>query len=143
MGVILRILGFPFSHAIMAKEKSGLYIIVQAVYWLSDFLFLILFTQIWGFNGLGFNYFIAYIIYFFLTWYVSIKLFDFKPSALLKKVTITIYLFIALAFLCNFLLFPYNYIFGSLLFVINLIWIIKTLKKDMNINILKKIKIKK
>ena len=142
LGVSLRVLGFPFSHAIMAKEKSGKFIFVQTVFWISDFLLLILFSNLFGFDGLGINYFISYSLYFIMTWIVCAKLFKFRPSSLLKKLTFKLYLFIAIAFVSYYIGFPYNYIFGSLILLLNIVWIILTLKNKMQINIIEKVMLK-
>lgn len=139
LGVSFRLLGFPFSYTIVAKEKVLTYILVQTVFWVSDYLLLILFSKLWGFDGLGLNYFIAYILYIVLTWIVCVKLIHFKPSKLLLEIISVAYLFIISAYLCYFLPFFYRVSIGILIIIFNAIWINYTLKNKMKINLIEKI----
>lgn len=78
LGVAMRIIAFPFSYAIMAKGKSLLYVIIQALFWVSDYLLLIVFSSWFGFEGLGVNYFIAYTGYLLMTYIASSYLCHFR-----------------------------------------------------------------
>jgi len=147
LGVSLRLLGFPLSYSIVAKEKVLIYIFIQTVFWISDFLLLILFSNYFGFLGLGINFFVSYIIYFFLSWFFSYQIFGFRPSLLLKKITLITYIFILTSFIVFYLQLPkiYKFTISSFLIIFNALWIIKTLKKEMNFdikNLIKKIKCK-
>lgn len=140
LGVSLRVLAFPFSHAIMAKEKSGNYIFIQVIFWVTDFILLIGFSSIFGFNGLGINYCIAYVLYYILAWIVCVKIFNFKPSRLLILLMSISYLFIFSAFFVYYLTAPYNYIIGSIILAVNIIWTLIVLNNKMKINIIQIIK---
>jgi len=136
LGVGMRVLGFPFSYAIMAKNKPYTYIFVQSIIWFSDYFLLILFSKLIGFNGLGINYFVAYILYILVTWYVCFKLFHFSPSNLLKKIVTISYSFIFIVWaITSFLSEIYCWLFGSIIILIMAFWINNMLKKQMNISV--------
>ena len=135
LGVSLRVLGFPFSYVIMTKERSTIYIVVQSIFWFSDYLLLVFFSKYIGFDGLGINYFISYLLYFLITWRVTIRLIDFKFSSLLKKLIFRVYLFISLAFISKYLSYPMDYTVGSMILVFYAIWLFITLRKDMDIDL--------
>ncbi len=138
LGVSLRILGFPFSYSIMAKNKPVLYIIVQAVFWLTDYGLLIFFSKWMGFDGLGINYFFSYLIYLVLTWTIAVKIFEFKSSALLRKITFISYLFIGISWILAITLDGISHqICGVITILIMLYWINIYLSKYMGITISK------
>lgn len=137
IGVSLRVLGFPFSYVIILRGKSVTYVIVQIVFWISDYLFLVLFSNLFGFDGLGINYFASYLIYISITWIINYKIIDFKPSKLLISLMSKIYLFI-LVTLISTLFIPnlYTYLMGVLFIGFYLIWMIIRLKDDMEIDVM-------
>jgi len=63
LGVIIRLLGFPFGYALMAKGKSLLYVVAQITFSAANYLLLILAVKYYGLDGLGVNYFMAYCLY--------------------------------------------------------------------------------
>jgi antigen flippase len=135
LGVSLRLLAFPLSYAIVAKEKVLMYIFVQTVFWVADYLLLILFSNLFGFDGLGLNFFIAYIVYFTLCWLINIKIIDFRPSKQLIKIIVIAYSFIAVSYFCYFLPLYLRILTGGVLILLNYLWINKILKDKMGINI--------
>ncbi|SHE69695.1 polysaccharide transporter, PST family [Mariniphaga anaerophila] len=146
LGVSLRVLAFPFSYAIMVRGKAIIYITIQAVFWIGEYFLLILFSNMFGFDGLGINYFIGYIAYFLMSLIACKYIYQFKFSALLKKIIGISYAFIGLAFLFSNI-FPNagSIILGIILLLAHAFWINYELKHKMNMNILKFIfeKIKK
>lgn len=86
LGVGMRVLGFPFGYAIMAKKKSLIYFIVQTIFWTLDYILLIVFSKLFSFDGLGINYFLSYSVYFTIMLFVGRKLYDFTFSKLLLKI---------------------------------------------------------
>lgn len=137
LGVSMRVLGFPFSIAIMAKNKPYTYIFLQSIFWFSDYFLLIVFSKLIGFNGLGINYFVAYTLYILVTWNVCYKLFNFKPSNLLKKIVAISYSFIFIVWaLTSFLSEIYSWLISSTILLLMAFWINNILKKKMNISVL-------
>lgn len=136
LGVSLRILAFPFSYSIMAKAKPIQYAIIQILFWCGDYLLLMLFSSIWGFNALGVNYLVAYIGYLVLTYMACRYNQGFRFSSLVRNVMIQAFVFIML-FWIN------SYIFeGVVLYLVSIpIWLVQLwlanrhLKETMDINI--------
>jgi len=138
IGVSLRVLAFPLSYIIMAKGKTAIYIVVQSIFWIVEFLLLVLFSKLFGFDGLGINYFVGYMLYLLISWYVSVKLIGFKPSSLLKEIIIVAYIFIMSSFIISFLLSDfYRMLFGTAIILTNMIWINFTFKNKIKINLIK------
>jgi PST family polysaccharide transporter len=137
LGVSLRVLGFPFSYVIILRGKSITYVIVQVIFWVSDYLLLILFSSLIGFDGLGINFFVSYLIYLTITWIINYKIIEFRPSKLLIVLMSKVYLFI-LATLITSLFLPntYTYLVGILFVIYYLIWMVSRLKNDMQIDII-------
>ncbi|MGR3812133.1 oligosaccharide flippase family protein [Jiulongibacter sp. NS-SX5] len=136
LGVFLRVLGYPFSHLLMVNKKSLMYTIAQAIFWFGDYLLLIFFDKIFGYESLGMNYFSAYVIYLTLTWILCNRLFHFKASKLVVTIVTISVGFISCALCTSYLVSsPLNYILNSLLVVIMLLWITRTLNKNMGIRI--------
>ena len=141
LGVSLRVLAFPFSYAIMAKGKSVIYITVQSIFWIGEFLLLVLFSKLFGFDGLGINYFIGYIGYFLMSLFACVKIFNYHPSIYLQKITLISYLFIGGAFfLCIYTPQKISISIGLLLLITHVLIIYFQLKRKMNIDILFKFK---
>lgn len=101
LGVFLRVLAFPFSYTILAKGKAMTYAIIQIIFWTGDYLLLILCSKIWGFDGLGINYLIAYCGYFSMAFFVTRKLCHFSFSSELLKVLFKLSLFIISAWIMS------------------------------------------
>lgn len=137
LGVCLRVLAFPFSYAIMAKGKSIAYIIIQSIFWTLEFGFLILFSKLFGFDGLGVNYLVGYCFYLGMSWFVCRKLFDFHISYLLGKILMITFLFIGTAFSMTFLLDSVlSMLFGSALLIVYAYWIVYMLKSKMDMDVI-------
>lgn len=131
LGVGMRVLGFPLGHAIMAKNKPLLYLIVQAIFWFSDYLILVIISINYGFSSLGINYFISYTIYLILAWLICYKIINFTPSSLLMKT-----IFICSSFIgISWITYVFDSIYIDLLVFILLLSIVNIiLKKDMQIS---------
>ncbi|WP_341226035.1 oligosaccharide flippase family protein [uncultured Arcticibacterium sp.] len=139
-GVFFRVIGFPLSYAIMAKKKSYHYIAVQIIFWVSDYLLLVLISNTLGFKFLGLNYFFSYIIYLLLAGTVTYKLVNFKPSKLLIKIFTISSCFLVLSFIISFLLTGLPHLFAGVLTLIALLlWMNYYFKKYMNINAMSKL----
>lgn len=63
LGVVIRLFGFPFGYALMAKGKASQYVFAQFLFSSLNYLFIFLLVTNHGFSALGINYFFAYLIY--------------------------------------------------------------------------------
>lgn len=146
LGVSLRVLGFPLAHSVMAYNRPLLYIVIQGVFAVVEYLLLIYFTSTYGFDGLGINYFVAYIV-FMIMWFIATKyLFNFSFS---KKLTYIMIVTWAGIVISNLIVMYTDglltYILGAGFGILYFFVINKILKKFMDINLLSMIakKIKK
>ena len=143
LGVFLRVIAFPFSYTIIAKGWAKSYAIIQIIFWVGDYLLLILFSKIWGFNGLGINYFIAYTCYLFLGYYLTKKICNFTISKNLIKVFFTTIFFIITAWFITLIeikIDTLKYILYITLLTMHFIYIYIYTKKKMGINVIQYIK---
>lgn len=147
LGVALRIFGFVFGFVIMAHRKIFYYVLFQIIIYTSDYFLLILFSKLFGFNYLGVNYFLSYLIYIILTGFFINKITGFKLSKLSYKLLsiewISIIIILTLSyFLKNKILF---YSIGSIFLIGYFIYLYNISKSLMGINlhyVLNKIKSK-
>ncbi|MDD7317916.1 MAG: O-antigen translocase [Prevotella sp.] len=141
LGVSMRVVAFPFSYAIMAKNKPLQYAIIQTLFWVSDYLLLMLFSFLWGFDALGINYFVAYIGYLAFT-YMACRYnhgFGFSDdvrSTLLKSGVFIIAFFI----LCSLINSWIVYILCGVIWLFQLYLSDKQMKQTMDIHIMDIIK---
>ncbi|WP_243350274.1 oligosaccharide flippase family protein [Parabacteroides sp. FAFU027] len=137
MAVLLRVLEWPLGYTTTAKGKSGVYMTLQIFYLFFDFGMLYLFTRLWGFNGLGMCHFVAYTIFFIVRYYSVKKITGFVFTPLLRKIFLTICIFVTLLVLNTIFIKDSIALFISLfILVISCLWSNKVLKEEMNINML-------
>jgi PST family polysaccharide transporter len=138
LGVAMRVFGFVFGFIIMAKEKPGIYVLVQTAVHLADWLLLILFSKLFGFDGLGVNYFVSYSIYLALTYTVCGRLIGFRFSRNIGIITaVEIAAVAAVWFLPVFFEGSLVLISGCGLMVVYMMWVIHAAKKYMNLDVVK------
>lgn len=143
IGVFLRVIAFPFSYTILAKGKALLYAIIQTIFWVGDYLLLILCSYIWGFDGLGVNYPIAYFAYLLMTFFASKFICGFSFSKELLKVLAILTFFIGLAWMFTCLEIEIvwcKYGIACILLLLQSIYVWRYLKNKMDLNILQFIK---
>lgn len=99
LGVFLRTIAFPFSYTILAKGEAKFYALAQIVFWVGDFLLLMLCSWIWGFDGLGVNYPIAYLGYLTMTCLAARRICRFSFSKELIRVFVILIAFIGVAWM--------------------------------------------
>lgn len=137
LGVAMRIIAFPFSYAIMAKGKSLLYVIIQTLFWVSDYLLLIVFSTWFGFEGLGVNYFIAYTGYLLMTYIASRYLCHFRfDKKVIRIIIVTWGCIIVIWLLNNYTTKFITYIAGIPFLIIQSLAINWYLKKYMGIDLI-------
>ncbi|TYP97344.1 O-antigen/teichoic acid export membrane protein [Tenacibaculum adriaticum] len=141
LGVFLRVLAFPLGYLLIIKKKTVKYIIVQTTMWLGNYILLVILVEYFGVKALGINYLLAYVLYVLILYFFTYR--EFKISTLLRKVFLSSISIILISwFLTFYVSGMYFYFFGGLLLILNIIWIINTLNKEMGINIFSFLKIK-
>lgn len=137
LGVILRIIAFPFSYAIMAKGKPMQYALIQIVFWTGEFGLLVLFSELWGFDALGVNYFIAYIGYMSMTYWACRRNSRYTMSPQTRRIVACVLAFIGLFWsICMFTDGVVTYVLGGLLWCVQLSVMNRILQRVMDINIM-------
>jgi antigen flippase len=137
LGVVLRVLGFPFGYALMAKNKPLLFFIIQLIFACLNYIFVILFTQIFGFKGLGMNYFFAYLIYTLIIYLTCYRIIGYQPSNFLLRLILFISILVILVFFLpslidgTLLITVKILIFAALIYIVN-----KILIKQMGISVI-------
>jgi PST family polysaccharide transporter len=137
LGVITRLLGFPFGYALMAKGKVKKYMIAQFLFSGLNYVLLVLLVLNIGYVALGFNYFIAYFIYVGLICWFCYQEFKYSFSRLLIKLLT----FIILSLIISSLIIAFTegvlyFVFGVLLCSITLYYSFVELNKNLNINMI-------
>lgn len=137
LGVAMRILAFPFSYSIMAKAKPVQYAVIQIVFWTGDYLLLMLFSSISGFDALGINCFVAYMGYLFMTFSACRHNHSFSFSPQIAKVLIRSFAFIAVFWLLSFFVKGYMlYLVALPLWLVQVYYVDKHLRQAMDINMM-------
>lgn len=143
LGVVLRVVAFPFSYSIMAKGKPIQYATIQVIFWITDYLLLRLFSSVGGFDALGINYFVAYILYLLLTCFACVYNHNFRLSKETKKIVLLAMVFICLFWiLCLCLDGIILYIVGMILWCIQFYFTNKYINQVMKIDLFKFVKSK-
>lgn len=137
LGVALRIIAFPFGYSIMAKNKPIQYATIQTIFWIVDYLFLMFFSKIGGFNALGVNYFCAYLLYLSMTYLACKYNHKFHFSKEVCSVLLFAFIYIIIFWLLNiFLEGKLLYFIGSILWLIQCVLVYQYCKIKMNIDII-------
>lgn len=136
LGVALRIFGFVFGYAIMAYSKSLIYILAQGVVFTLDYILLIVFSKVIGFDGLGVNYCISYISYLLIGCLACRKLFGFRFSRRLLIFMVIEWLHIIIIWIITWLISGvWGMILGSCFIMTYLLWVNYALNKFMHFSI--------
>lgn len=138
IGVFLRVIAFPFSYTILAKGKALLYAIIQTIFWVGDYLLLMLSSCIWGFDGLGVNYPIAYCAYLLMTFGAAkfICGFSFSKELLTVLAKLTLFIALAWAFTCFDIKIAWcKYGVACVLLSLQAIYVWRYLQNKMGLNI--------
>jgi antigen flippase len=143
LGVVIRLFGFPFGYALMAKGKAIQYTCAQFLFSSLNYLFIVLLVTYHGFAGLGINYFFAYLIYG-----TSVGLFCFftigyKLSAyLLKIIFVYFILLVVSAISINYLDGYTLYLFACILLLLSSFISYRELQRNLGIDIISFVKTK-
>lgn len=134
LAVFLRVMEYPLGAATTAKEKNLFYLILQSIYLTFEFGVLILFTQLFGFKGLGFCYLVSYSIFLFIRYFSMKRFCNYQFSALIKKqlmvIACVLTVMLTVDYFCVSLL---SLIVNSFVVCLFVLWAYKILTKEMNI----------
>ena len=143
LGVTIRLLGFPFGYALMAKGKTIQYTLSQFIFSGLNYAFIVWITLNVGFDGLGVNYFAAYIVYTILIGSFCYRAIGYKFSPLLIRIFgIYILAFSILAFSLQLLTSIQFFIFGTLIVLLTSYHSFIELQKQLNIDVIKLVRAK-
>lgn len=135
LGTGIRIIGWPLGYLLTAKGRGGIYVLIQAVFCALEVLFIIGCVKLFGFNGVGLHYYLAYVLYVGLGFYVGGRVTGLSLSPLLKKVLMTSGFFQGLAMLLVFFLSRFwATVWGAGLLLACVFWSLALLKRDMRID---------
>ena len=138
VGVFLRVMAFPFSYTILAGGKAKVYAVVQIIFWIGDYLLLMVCSYIWGFDGLGVNYPVAYCGYLTMTFFAARRICGFSFSRELMRVLVILYFFIGIAWIVSSM-YVYNlwirYGIAVLLLFSQFYFVYTYMKNKMGLNI--------
>lgn len=141
LGVIIRLFGFPFGYALMAKGHSLLYVVAQVIFNASNYLLILTATNLYGFKILGANYFIAYCLYAVLMAVFCYRALSYKVSVSVIKIVLVYILFILISLILLFLSSVVTfYLCGLLIVFIAFIYSYKQLVYKMEIDVVQFVK---
>lgn len=141
LGVVMRVIAFPFGYAIMAKGKPLLYASVQVIFWVTDYLLLVFFSDRWGFGALGINYFVAYMLYLTMAYWACKRQHGFRFSPSAGRIIISSGGFILFFWTISRYLNGWSlYLPGGAVFLIQLRWMNLVLKQQMGIDVVQLIR---
>lgn len=136
IGVCLRLLGFAFGYALMAKGETKKYIISQFVFVTTNMILTIYMIKYMEFNNLGVSYLVSYTIYLFLMVYFNYKIFDFLfEFEVLRRIFIAAIFFVVCMLMVKFLDGVFFISFSIILVLISFITSYKDLKGNHGLNI--------
>lgn len=137
LGIAMRVFGYVYGYLFIANNKPVFYILTQAVIFFLDYLFLILFGFLFGFDGLGINYFLSYLIYFVFVSFICYKIFGIRFSRSLKSIVGMEAFFITIVWsLMDNFSGSYTLIIGTFILLLYIYWSFFAMKKYMSINVL-------
>jgi len=143
LGVIIRLLGFPFGYALMAKGKAMQYTIAQFLFSSLNYGLIIWFVNNYGFDGLGINYFVAYVVYTLFIGVLNYRILDYRPSLYLIKILITYLVMICISITLLLKVDGYAfYIFGIGVVMFSLFFTYYQLTTKLDINVMSYLKSK-
>jgi PST family polysaccharide transporter len=135
LGVGLRVLGWPMAYVLVGKAMGKTYVLIQAVFHAMTILFMVMFVQTFGFNGLGIDYFLAYIFYTLMVAVACRIVAGFRLSTLLRKILlVSIALQTASALVAFFLPITWSFPVGAAILLGLLAWSLRVLKYEMGID---------
>lgn len=98
MGVVIRLFGFPFGYALMAKGKAIQYTCAQFLFSSLNYLFIFLLVTHYGFEALGINYFFAYMAYALVIGILCKKYINYAISSFLLQILCVYAILLTLCF---------------------------------------------
>lgn len=142
-GIALRVIAWPLAFVITAKGQGLIFVCVQAAFHFLEYSFLVLFVKLYGLNGLGINYLIAYSCYLLMVYFVCRHLVGFSFNRFTKQLISISFLFLLLGVLTiNVFSNISGLSVGMGLVLINCVWVNYILKSRMGIDVFTILKLK-
>lgn len=141
LGVGLRVLAWPFGYVLTSHGMGVRYVSIQSFFFVGEYLLLVIFTRLFGPQGLGMNYFVGYSIYVIVAWSACYMATGFKASPLMLKILGVSLLFQLSAFLLSF--FSSSYIcygLGTVLILGYVYWVLHIMRNNMQIDLISKLR---
>lgn len=139
-GVIMRLLGFPFGYALMAAGYVKYFVISQFIFTSSLLVLMILFVEIFGFEGIGINYLFSYSIYLMCMYIICTRKINFKFNSHVFKIMLFCVIVISLEVLFYLYANPTNKNYLSFINIsFSFVFSYYLLVKKFNFNILESI----
>jgi len=141
LGVVLRVVGFPMMYVFSSSGKEYLFIIVQAILVIVDYVLIVVFANLFGVEALGLNYFLSYTILILNYYLLMRRHYSFTLSPLMKKLFLAMTTSFCILILLSMSKSESNlYLFGSVVVLLNAGLMMNYSKKYMNMNIISQIK---
>ncbi|MEP1870509.1 MAG: oligosaccharide flippase family protein [Paraglaciecola sp.] len=143
LGVAIRLFGFPFGYALMAKGKALQYSIAQFLFSTINYALIVILVINIGFDGLGINYFLAYLVYGLMVGFLCYKTVGYYISPFLLKI-VGVYALLLIASYASLHLMQtvIFYIVGSCIILLSCVYSFYQLNQKLDLNILNYIKSK-
>ena len=138
LGVIMRLIGFPFGYALMAKGKSIQYVVSQFIFSSINYVLVILVIKWIGFDGLGINYFLGYSTYLIISYILCYRAIRFSFDKKVMFILIFVIAFLAASFCAiNLKIEWQRYMLATGITVLSLFWANRSLIKQFDFNAVK------
>lgn len=99
LGIVFRTLGWAISYQFVAKGDKKVFAINETIANLLGLSFDIGGYFLWGITGLGISFFVRKIVYFFMVFVISHKMYDYSLSGNVVKIIVTTMVFLIVVFL--------------------------------------------
>lgn len=138
LGVIFKALSWAISYMFIAKGEMKTFVMNETVAKVFSLGSALLGYSLWGLEGLGIAYMVAYFLYLSWVYMVSRKKYDFHlSSSLFKILLLTLFFSISIFLITYFIQSSVKYIFASVFFIVGFIIMLRELNKRIELNELK------
>jgi O-antigen/teichoic acid export membrane protein len=134
LGIYFKAASWPVGFIFIPKGDSRTFIISELIANTYMLLINLLGYHYFGLKGLGFSFFIAYMLYFIQVFLITNLKYEFKYNAAFIRIFFFQFLFAIVCFIeVKLLNHPYSYILGSILIVISSWYSYKELDKRLGV----------
>ncbi len=135
LGVFFQVFSFCIAYLFLAKGDSKVYFWNELIPNIYTLLINCVAYYIWGLEGMGISFLIAYFLYFIQVYLVAKKRYNFEFDTEIAKICFLQFLILAGVFACVYFLPPlYAYITGSALIVVSVVVSVKSFSSRVGLN---------